>query len=150
MTEVNSSKYEQLDNQSLSDSNSLHSSFTTTTGNDHSKLPGQLEEKVTSTNALQPSVIQNELALLKWTTSIHATKEDFEEAVTTVKQAIRNSISPTRIRQGTSGSYFLKDSSYKIIGVFKPSDEEQYSKNNPNLLKKLQRFLFPCFFGRSW
>jgi hypothetical protein len=56
---------------------------------------------------------------------------------------------PTRISQGSSGSYFCRDSSGKIVGVFKPKNEEPYGRLNPKWTKWIHRHLFPCFFGRS-
>jgi hypothetical protein len=56
---------------------------------------------------------------------------------------------PTRISQGSSGSYFCRNSSGKIVGVFKPKNEEPYGQLNPKWTKWIHRHLFPCFFGRS-
>lgn len=56
---------------------------------------------------------------------------------------------PTRISQGSSGSYFCRNSSGKIVGVFKPKNEEPYGRLNPKWTKWIHRHLFPCFFGRS-
>ena len=56
---------------------------------------------------------------------------------------------PTRISQGSSGSYFCRNSQGKIVGVFKPKNEEPYGRLNPKWTKWIHRHLFPCFFGRS-
>ncbi|KAI6215236.1 hypothetical protein M3Y94_00361700 [Aphelenchoides besseyi] len=56
---------------------------------------------------------------------------------------------PTLISSGSSGSYFIHDSDNKIIGVFKPEDEEPYGINNPKWGKWFQKVLFPCSFGRG-
>ncbi|KAJ5720533.1 uncharacterized protein N7483_008467 [Penicillium malachiteum] len=37
----------------------------------------------------------------------------------------------------------------KIVGVFKPKDEEPYASRNPKWTKWIHRNLFPCFFGRA-
>ena len=81
-------------------------------------------------------------------TNIH--KDTFQEIINDAKMAISLGILPIRIGKGSSGSYFIKNTKGKVIGVFKPKDEEPYGINNPNWKKKLQRVLFPCFFGRSW
>lgn len=133
MTEVTSSKHKLL--EPLDDTSSV----------DDSQL--QFPEQKLSP---PPAPLQDEFALLKWTSSMHATERMFNEVIASIKTAIAHDIHPERIGRGTSGSYFARDSDGQIVGVFKPSDEEQYSKNNPNLLKKLQRFLLPCFYGRSW
>ncbi|VVC43144.1 Phosphatidylinositol 3-/4-kinase, catalytic domain [Cinara cedri] len=63
--------------------------------------------------------------------------------------AIDNSVFPDRIYQGSSGSYFVKDTNGKIIGVFKPKDEEPYGLLNPKWIKWLHKNCCPCCFGRS-
>lgn len=42
---------------------------------------------------------------------------------------------PQLARSGLGGTYFLSDSENKILGVFKPEDEEAYAPNNPRELK---------------
>ena len=37
----------------------------------------------------------------------------------------------------------------KIIGVFKPKNEEPYGQLNPKWTKWLQKLCCPCFFGRD-
>ena len=49
---------------------------------------------------------------------------NFTEVIRTAETAIDNGIYPQRIYQGSSGSYFVKNSEGKTIGVFKPKDEE--------------------------
>jgi hypothetical protein len=56
---------------------------------------------------------------------------------------------PQRIAQGSSGSYFCRDKQGRIVGVFKPKDEEPYGSLNPKWTKWLHRILLPCCFGRS-
>lgn len=54
------------------------------------------------------------------------TREKFDETVEAVRTAISKGIDPKLIKQGSSGSYFMRDSDGKIVGVFKPKDEEPY------------------------
>lgn len=44
---------------------------------------------------------------------------------------------------------FLFFSLQKIIGVFKPKDEEPYGKLNPKWTKWMHKLCCPCCFGRS-
>ena len=53
------------------------------------------------------------------------------------------------ISQCSSGSYFARNTSGKVVGVFKPKDEEPYASRNPKWTKWIHRNLFPCFFGRA-
>ena len=77
------------------------------------------------------------------------TKEEFDATVSSVRRAISRGVHPSLIKQGSSGSYFAMNSQRKIIGVFKPKNEEPYGELNPKLMKWLHRTIFPCFFGRS-
>ena len=77
------------------------------------------------------------------------TKSGFEEVVESVKVAIELGVHPKMISQGSSGSYFARNSDGKVVGVFKPKDEEPYASRNPKWTKWLHRNLFPCFFGRA-
>ena len=63
--------------------------------------------------------------------------------------AIDAGVYPARIYQGSSGSYFVKDVDGKIIGVFKPKDEEPYGRLNPKWTKWMHKMCCPCCFGRS-
>ncbi|MCP9266226.1 Phosphatidylinositol 4-kinase type 2-beta [Dirofilaria immitis] len=63
--------------------------------------------------------------------------------------AIREGVYPERIRQGSSGSYFVKNCEGETIGVFKPKNEEPYGQLNPRWMKWIHRIFFPCCFGRS-
>ena len=78
------------------------------------------------------------------------TKAQFDAVAESVRTAIRMGVHPRMIRQGSSGSYFVSNSSGKTVGIFKPKNEEPYGKLNPKWTKWLHRNLFPCFFGRSW
>ncbi|CAG8444093.1 15316_t:CDS:2 [Funneliformis caledonium] len=77
------------------------------------------------------------------------TRQEFIEIVDSVKSAISINIQPTRICQGSSGSYFCRNVEGNIVGVFKPKNEEPYGQLNPKWTKWIHRNLFPCFFGRS-
>ncbi|KAF7560527.1 hypothetical protein G7046_g3611 [Stylonectria norvegica] len=77
------------------------------------------------------------------------TKEDFEVIVESVRVAIRQEVHPSMISQGSSGSYFARNPDGKIVGVFKPKDEEPYAAGNPKWNKWIHRNLFPCCFGRA-
>jgi len=74
---------------------------------------------------------------------------NFTEVIKQAELAIDNGIYPQRIYQGSSGSYFVKNSEGKTIGVFKPKDEEPYGRLNPKWTKWMQKMMCPCCFGRS-
>lgn len=73
----------------------------------------------------------------------------FQEIIRKAEEAIEEGFLPERIYQGSSGSYFVKDHEKKIIGVFKPKDEEPYGKLNPKWTKWMHKLCCPCCFGRS-
>lgn len=77
------------------------------------------------------------------------TKEQFEAIVESVRVAIEQGIHPKMISQGSSGSYFARNSDGKVVGVFKPKDEEPYAAGNPKWNKWIHRNLFPWCFGRA-
>ena len=77
------------------------------------------------------------------------TKMEFDDIVESVKVAIELGVHPKMISQGSSGSYFARNSDGKVVGVFKPKDEEPYASRNPKWTKWIHRNLFPCFFGRA-
>jgi phosphatidylinositol 4-kinase type 2 len=77
------------------------------------------------------------------------TKDEFEEIVESVRVAIEQGMHPKMITQGSSGSYFARNTEGKVVGVFKPKDEEPYAAGNPKWNKWIHRNLFPCFFGRA-
>lgn len=76
-------------------------------------------------------------------------KLEFDDVVESVRVAIEQGIHPKMITQGSSGSYFARNSDGKVVGVFKPKDEEPYAAGNPKWNKWIHRNLFPCFFGRA-
>jgi phosphatidylinositol 4-kinase type 2 len=86
---------------------------------------------------------------LEWEQPGKFTKAQFEDTVESVRWAIEQNIHPKMISQGSSGSYFARNSNGKTVGVFKPKDEEPYANGNPKWTKWLHRNLFPCFFGRA-
>lgn len=77
------------------------------------------------------------------------TKVQFDDIVESVRVAIEIGVHPKIISQGSSGSYFARNSDGKVVGVFKPKDEEPYASRNPKWTKWLHRNLFPFFFGRA-
>ncbi|CAD6499918.1 BgTH12-04023 [Blumeria graminis f. sp. triticale] len=77
------------------------------------------------------------------------TKDEFDAIVDSVRVAIEQGTHPKMISQGSSGSYFARNSDGVVVGVFKPKDEEPYAAGNPKWNKWIHRNLFPCFFGRA-
>lgn len=77
------------------------------------------------------------------------TKLGFDDVVESVKVAIELGVHPKMIAQGSSGSYFARNADGKVVGVFKPKDEEPYASRNPKWTKWIHRNLFPWFFGRE-
>ena len=77
------------------------------------------------------------------------TRDEFEDVLESVRVAIEMGVQPKMITQGSSGSYFARNSEMKVVGVFKPKDEEPYASKNPKWTKWIHRNLFPCFFGRA-
>ncbi|XP_055306109.1 phosphatidylinositol 4-kinase type 2-alpha isoform X2 [Sitodiplosis mosellana] len=73
----------------------------------------------------------------------------FNELVSQAEMAIEHGIYPERIYQGSSGSYFVKNTAGKKIAVFKPKDEEPYGRLNPKWMKWMHKLCCPCCFGRS-
>eukprot|EP00052_Salpingoeca_macrocollata_P022892 m.200103 g.200103 ORF g.200103 m.200103 type:complete len:406 (-) comp21910_c0_seq3:76-1293(-) len=73
----------------------------------------------------------------------------FYSAFLAVENAIEHGLHPQRIEQGSSGSYFCRDVSGDIVGVFKPKNEEPYGQLNPKWTKWLHKTCCPCCFGRS-
>eukprot|EP00124_Ichthyophonus_hoferi_P001529 Ihof_evm14s81 gene=Ihof_evmTU14s81 len=74
---------------------------------------------------------------------------EFASIFNDVQDAIASGIQPSRISQGSSGSYFVRNMDNKIVGVFKPKDEEPYGHLNPKWTKWLHKMCCPCLFGRS-
>jgi hypothetical protein len=76
-------------------------------------------------------------------------KLEFDDLTESVRTAIELGVHPKLIAQGSSGSYFARNSGGKVIGVFKPKDEEPYANKNPKWTKWLHRNLLPFAFGRA-
>lgn len=76
-------------------------------------------------------------------------KQQFDDIVESVRVAIELHMHPKMISKGSSGSYFARNSEGKVVGVFKPKDEEPYATRNPKWTKWVHRNLFPWFFGRA-
>lgn len=75
---------------------------------------------------------------------------EFAGIIHEAELAIEDGIYPARISQGSSGSYFVFDSTgQRRIGVFKPKDEEPYGRLNPKWTKWMHKLCCPCCFGRS-
>lgn len=74
---------------------------------------------------------------------------EFSDFMKQVEFAIDKGIMPQRIYEGSSGSYFAKNSEFNTVAVFKPKDEEPYGILNPKWTKWLQKICCPCCFGRS-
>ncbi|TID20622.1 hypothetical protein E2P81_ATG05257 [Venturia nashicola] len=79
----------------------------------------------------------------------HLSKEEFDEIVESVRVAIEMGTHPKLIAQGSSGSYFARNTEGKTVAVFKPKDEEPYASRNPKWTKWIHRNLFPFGFGRA-
>lgn len=75
--------------------------------------------------------------------------QQYTNLITQAEVAIEHAIYPERIPQGSSGSYFVKSIDGKVIGVFKPKDEEPYGQLNPKWTKWMQKSCCPCCFGRG-
>lgn len=76
-------------------------------------------------------------------------KLEFDDIVESVRTAIDLGMHPKLIAQGSSGSYFARNTDGKVVGVFKPKDEEPYANKNPKWTKWIHRNLFPFAFGRA-
>ncbi|EME47770.1 hypothetical protein DOTSEDRAFT_42109 [Dothistroma septosporum NZE10] len=76
-------------------------------------------------------------------------KLEFDDLVESVRTAIELGLHPKLIAQGSSGSYFARNSGGTVVGVFKPKDEEPYASKNPKWTKWIHRNLFPFAFGRA-
>ena len=98
---------------------------------------------------LRPASVDTLASEVSGTQGDRMTKMGFDDVVESVKVAIELGVHPKMISQGSSGSYFARNSDGKVVGVFKPKDEEPYASRNPKWTKWLHRNLFPCFFGRA-
>lgn len=87
--------------------------------------------------------------LATYTDESRMSKQQFDDTVESVRVAIELGVHPKMISKGSSGSYFARNSDGKVVGVFKPKDEEPYATRNPKWTKWVHRNLFPWFFGRA-
>ncbi|EPZ37087.1 Phosphatidylinositol 3-/4-kinase, catalytic domain-containing protein [Rozella allomycis CSF55] len=71
------------------------------------------------------------------------THSEFMDVLNQVKQAIKEGIHPVRIRQGSSGSYFVRNTSGEIVGVFKPKNEEPYEASASIVDRRLKLNIVP-------
>lgn len=77
------------------------------------------------------------------------TPAQFDRVIDSVRDAISTGVHPRLVTKGSSGSYFALNRQHKVVGIFKPKNEEPYGQLNPKWTKWLHRNIFPCFFGRS-
>ena len=96
------------------------------------------------TPTIPPTLHESQLGVSKSMTS-----EQFDSVIDGVRDAINAGIQPRLVTKGSSGSYFALNKEQRIVGIFKPKNEEPYGQLNPKWTKWLHRNLFPCFFGRS-
>eukprot|EP00039_Didymoeca_costata_P019956 m.339528 g.339528 ORF g.339528 m.339528 type:complete len:465 (+) comp18848_c0_seq1:155-1549(+) len=88
-------------------------------------------------------------SLVRWIEEDSRKDPEYYKVIQEVENAIDGGVHPKLIVQGSSGSYFAKNPEQKIVGVFKPKDEEPYGPANPKWGKFFQRKLCPCMFGRD-
>ena len=100
-------------------------------------------------DGVQPATAETLQSELTETQSGRMTKMEFDDVVESVRTAIELGVHPKLISKGSSGSYFARNTGGKVVGVFKPKDEEPYATRNPKWTKWIHRNLFPCFFGRA-
>ncbi|EGD78314.1 phosphatidylinositol kinase [Salpingoeca rosetta] len=74
---------------------------------------------------------------------------NFAHMIASVEQAIAEDILPEMILQGSSGSYFCRNTSNEIVGVFKPKNEEPYGHLNPKWGKWIQKHFCCWCYGRD-
>jgi len=79
---------------------------------------------------LEPLRIVNEETETERDKNSSVSKEERSELVAQVEEGLRYH-APEAVEEGVNGSYFLRDKDGKIIAVFKPTDEEGNSENNP-------------------
>lgn len=94
-------------------------------------------------------ITMEDLAAYEAEPRTRVSKVEFDDIVEGVRVAIELGTHPKLIAQGSSGSYFARNGDGKVVGVFKPKDEEPYASRNPKWTKWIHRNLFPFFFGRA-
>jgi phosphatidylinositol 4-kinase type 2 len=98
---------------------------------------------------MRPLTAQNMASYLASERDGRMSKTQFDDVVESVRIAIEMGVQPKLISKGSSGSYFARTSEGKVVGIFKPKDEEPYASRNPKWTKWIHRNLFPCCFGRA-
>lgn len=109
---------------------------------------GSLASNISQTRESQPLLRRMEPDLGATFESFHDDPQ-FSAVVHEAEVAVELGIYPERIYQGSSGSYFVKNSERKKIAVYKPKDEEPYGRLNPKWTKWMHKLCCPCCFGRS-
>lgn len=71
--------------------------------------------------------------------SLTTNNDYFEYAVAAADFAMKLGIAPKAVKEGASGTYFLRDLSGKNIGVFKPKDEETLAPQSPKPTSQISR-----------
>ena len=89
------------------------------------------------------------LIFFKQPRSMYGSVQQILQSQEEINFAIKHSIYPILVSDGSSGSYFCRNMDNIILGIFKPKDEEPYSSNNPKWLKFLHRTFLWCCFGRE-
>lgn len=56
---------------------------------------------------------------------------ELQSLIEKTQHGLSKGIEPTLASSGLGGTYFLRDDKRRIVGVFKPEDEEAYCPNNP-------------------
>jgi len=56
---------------------------------------------------------------------------ELRSAIEATQQGLASGMQPKLARSGLGGTYFLSNNEDRILGVFKPEDEEAYAPNNP-------------------
>ncbi|MCJ1417855.1 phosphatidyl inositol kinase [Xylographa parallela] len=102
-----------------------------------------------SPDGIRPETAETSQTEATTTQEPRMTKFEYDDVVESVRVAIELGVHPKMISQGSSGSYFARNTDGKVVGVFKPKDEEPYASRNPKWTKWIHRNLFPCFFGRE-
>lgn len=59
------------------------------------------------------------------------TPQEITNLVLNVQSGLNAGKRPKLAAEGTSGTYFLENNQKKVVGVYKPFDEEPYTPNNP-------------------
>lgn len=115
----------------------------TSTSKDFDRFAAEIHSSV-FTPTILPTLLDDSIPSTKSMTS-----SQFDTVIDSVRDAISAGIHPRLVTKGSSGSYFALNKQQKIVGIFKPKNEEPYGQLNPKWTKWLHRNLFPCFFGRS-